>query len=98
MYSREIELKKIKELDICLFLTQLGLKSTRTHGGKVWYCSPLTNDSSPSFCVFTDKQRWKCFSTGKGGSIIDFVMAYFNFTYQDAVKMLREKLYHTTKN
>jgi len=36
--------------------------------------SPFTREKTPSFIVSTDKQIYKCFSTGKGGNIFSFVM------------------------
>lgn len=94
-YSREKELYKIKNFDLVLFIQSLGYDPKRSSKDKVWFCSPLTaTDTNASFCVFTDKNRFKCFSSNTGGSIIDFVMAFFNIPYDEALKLLREKIYH----
>ena len=36
--------------------------------------SPFTNEKTPSFMVSPAKQIFKCFSTGKGGTSVSFLM------------------------
>jgi DNA primase len=50
--------------------------------------SPFTNEKSPSFYVKPSKGIFKCFSTGKGGDHIRFVMEKLGLTYPDAIKEL----------
>ena len=92
--TRENEIDKIKKIDLVFFIEGLGYEHKRKTHDKTWYCSPLVScDIHASFCVFTDKNRFKCFSSNQGGSIIDFTMAFFNIEYAEALKMLRQKLY-----
>lgn len=46
---------------------------------------PFHQEDTPSFKVYSDNQKWKCFGCGKGGSVIDFVMALFNINFRQAV-------------
>lgn len=50
--------------------------------------SPFSNERSPSFTVHPSKNIFKCFSTGKGGDVIDFVIAIKGFNYSDALTWL----------
>lgn len=52
-----------------------------------WLC-PFHNEKSPSFVVSPQKQLFKCFWCGIGGSIISFAMEYEKMDYLDAVKSL----------
>lgn len=53
--------------------------------------SPFTNEKTPSFFVTPAKQIFKCFSTGKGGDAITFVMEHEGFSYLEALKYLAQK-------
>lgn len=47
-----------------------------------------TNDKTPSLKIYDGDRGWHDFSSGKGGDLIDFVAAYFNLSFQDAVKKI----------
>jgi hypothetical protein len=49
---------------------------------------PLHNEKTPSFTVYQNSNSWHCFGCGAGGSVIDFVMAYFGLNALDAAKKL----------
>ncbi len=53
--------------------------------------SPFTNEKTPSFFVTPAKQIFKCFSTGKGGDAVTFVMEHEGFSYIEAIKYLAQK-------
>jgi DNA primase len=42
--------------------------------------SPFTDEKTPSFVVSPAKQIFKCFSTGKGGSAVTFLMEKEHFS------------------
>ena len=50
--------------------------------------SPFSDERSPSFMVSPAKQLWKDFSSGKGGSVISFLMEHEHFSYPEAIKYL----------
>lgn len=49
---------------------------------------PLHEDKHPSMTVYVDKQSWHCFQCGKGGDLIDFIMAVEGVDFRRAVAML----------
>jgi len=53
--------------------------------------SPFTDEKSPSFVVSPAKQIFKCFSTGKGGSVVTFLMEKEHFSYPEALRWLADK-------
>ncbi len=53
--------------------------------------SPFTDEKTPSFFVSPSKEIFKCFSTGKGGDAITFVMEYDGLSYPEAIRFLAEK-------
>lgn len=53
--------------------------------------SPFTDEKTPSFVVSPSKQIFKCFSTGKGGSVVTFLMEKEHYSYPEALKWLASK-------
>ena len=53
--------------------------------------SPFSEERTPSFMVSPVKQIWKDFSTGKGGTVVSFLMEHEHFTYPEAIKYLAKK-------
>lgn len=57
-------------------------------GDKLW--GKLRSEKTPSFCIYTSKNRWCDFGTGKNGSNIDLVMEIQSCTTEEAIKELAE--------
>jgi len=53
--------------------------------------SPFTQEKTPSFYVVPSKGIFKCFSSGKGGSVVTFLMEHEKLTYPDALRWLAKK-------
>ena len=53
--------------------------------------SPFTNEKTPSFFVNPSLNIYKCFSSGKGGDPISFLMELEGMSYVEALKFLAEK-------
>lgn len=53
--------------------------------------SPFTDEKSPSFMVSPAKQIFKCFSSGKGGTVVSFIMEHEHFSYPEALKWLANR-------
>lgn len=49
---------------------------------------PFHNEKTPSFTVSPSKQLCKCFSCGKGGNAVHFLMELEHMTYPEAIKWL----------
>jgi len=52
---------------------------------------PFHDDKNPSMQVSPQKQIYKCFSCGAGGSVFDFVMGYHKLSFPEAMKMLADR-------
>jgi DNA primase len=55
--------------------------------------SPFKEEKTPSFSVSKTKQIFKCFSTGKGGNAITFLIEAKNMSFVEAIQYVAEK-YH----
>ena len=53
--------------------------------------SPFTEERTPSFMVSPAKQIWKDFSSGKGGTVITFLMEHEQYSYPEAIKYIANK-------
>ncbi|MGV6830718.1 MAG: DNA primase [bacterium] len=53
--------------------------------------SPFSDERTPSFMVSPVKQIWKDFSSGKGGTVVSFLMEHEHFSYPEAIKYLAKK-------
>lgn len=53
--------------------------------------SPFSNEKTPSFMVSPAKQIFKDFSSGKGGTVVTFLMEHEHYTYPEALRYLAKK-------
>lgn len=53
--------------------------------------SPFTNEKTASFFVSPAKGIYKCFSSGKGGNAVSFIMEHEKLSYPEALKYLARK-------
>ena len=53
--------------------------------------SPFTNEKTPSFTVSPQKQFYHCFSSGKHGTAITFLMEYDRLSFPEAVEELAKR-------
>lgn len=68
-----------------------GYLPLKKKGSNYWALSPFKAEKTPSFAVSPSKQIYKCFSSGKGGDVIRFVMEMEGLDYPDAVLFLAQK-------
>lgn len=52
---------------------------------------PFHNEKTPSFSVSPSKGLCKCFSCGKGGNSVHFIMEHEQLSYYEALKLLAKK-------
>ena len=83
-----MEIQNIKQISIADYLQQQGYSPARVQGIHFWYCSPLRNESTPSFKVNTERNQWYDFGTGEHGDIIDLVCALQHCTMNKAIELL----------
>lgn len=65
--------------------------SLKKAGSNLKGLSPFVDEKTPSFVVSPGKQIFKCFSTGKGGSVVTFLMEKEHFSYPEALRWLADK-------
>ncbi|GAB4403735.1 MAG: DNA primase [Bacteroidia bacterium] len=63
----------------------------KKRGANFWALSPFGNEKTPSFAVNPVKGIYKDFSSGKGGSAINFLMEMEGYTYAEALRHLARK-------
>lgn len=71
-------------------ITSYGVTLRKRGVNYVGLC-PFHNEKTPSFSVSPAKALCKCFSCGKGGNVVHFVMEYENIGYYDALRVLARK-------
>lgn len=85
MYSQS-SIDNVRNADILQVVgNYLDLKKT---GSKYFAKSPFSNDKTASFCVTPSLNIFKCFSSGKGGDAIKFVMEYKRVGFQEAIEAI----------
>ena len=85
-----MEIQNIKQISITDYLQQQGYSPARVQGIHFWYCSPLRNESTPSFKVNTERNQWYDFGTGEHGDIIDLVCTLQHCTMYEAIEFLTD--------
>ena len=70
------------------YLSSLGFSPTKLRSNDYWYLSPLRNEKEASFKINKTKNVWYDHGAGKGGSVIDFTMQYFNCDLHEAMQKI----------
>lgn len=60
-------------------------------GGNYWGLSPFSKEKTPSFSINPAKNIFKCFSSGKGGNSVSFLMEVEGYNYVEALLHLATK-------
>lgn len=87
----EAELERIKaEVDLVALIQSKGIE-LKKHGGKDLAARcPFHPDETASLIVTPAKNLWHCMGCGKGGSVIDFVMAHEGLSFRHAFEVLAD--------
>ena len=85
---KEEDLSRIKRYPIVEYLERKGIKPVRRTATYALYCSPLREETHPSFKVDTEKNLWIDYAEGRGGSIIDLCMRMEGCTLSEAIRLL----------
>ncbi|WP_316847084.1 toprim domain-containing protein [Pedobacter psychrodurus] len=93
MEENRFDLKGIREqTDLVSLLSKLGFEPLKRSGGELFYLSMLReNDTAPSFCVNEKLGLWYDHGLAKGGTVIDFALAYWTgCDFRQAMEKLNE--------
>ena len=85
MTSQEANLIPLEDI-----LSYYGHNPSRHFGGYDMYSSPFRRDSSPSFKVFKEENRWYDFGEGTHGRAVDLVMRIENCSFPEAMRRIGE--------
>ena len=82
------DINRINAISITELARRLG--EVKRAGSVYKTLCPWHDDTHPSLTLYerTDENRCHCFSCGKGGSVIDYVMQHENWTFQEACQWL----------
>jgi hypothetical protein len=61
----------------------------RKNGNRLIALCPLHNEKTPSFVIYTEKNRFYCFGCQAKGDVITLTMALRGITFREAVLMLQ---------
>ena len=90
---KEEDLSRIKRYPIVEYLKRKGVKPVRSTAAYALYCSPLREETHPSFKVDTEKNLWIDYAEGRGGSIIDLCMRLESCTLSEAIHRLGQNAF-----
>ena len=90
---KEEDLPRIKRYPIVEYLERKGVKPVRRTAAYALYCSPLREETHPSFKVDTEKNLWIDYGEGRGGSIIDLCMRLESCTLSEAIHRLGQNAF-----
>jgi len=88
--SSSLLCKQANQIDLVDYLATLAHHSQKTRGNDYWYLSPFRVEQTASFKVDRKLNLWYDHGTGKGGTLVDFGIAYFNCTIKDLLIRLKE--------
>lgn len=89
-FSRDTVAQVLAAIDIVEVIgARLSLKPSG--GSRFKGLSPFTNEKTPSFIVSRDRQMYHCFSSGKGGDALTFLMEYEGLSFSEALRKLADQ-------
>jgi len=76
--NQHFSIQQAKQIDIVEYLEKLGYRPQNIRNNDYWYLSPLRQEKEPSFKVNRKLNMWYDHGLGKGGSLIDFGILFYN--------------------
>lgn len=83
MYNNNIDIIT-ESVTMQMVLDKYGIKYNAF--GKA--CCPIHNEKTPSFSIYADGKKFKCFGCDANGSVIDFIKAYEHIDTRSAITLL----------
>ncbi len=90
MYYPDDVIEEVRSRSDIVAVVGARVKLTK-RGGNYFGCCPFHNEKTPSFSVSPSKQIYYCFGCGAGGSVINFLMAYENYSFPEALERLAKQ-------
>jgi hypothetical protein len=75
-------------IDLCEVVRAFGVDLKPSGPGRYQANCPFHSEQTPSFFIFQEKRRFKCFGCGAGGDVFDFYTHQTGCTFKEAVKAL----------
>ena len=88
MKRKKYTCEKARECSIEKTLENLGYFPSRKSEKEAWYFSPFRAENKASFKVSLVLNRWYDHGMGKGGNVIDLIVALKNYTIPEALEFL----------
>lgn len=79
-------LDKSRLPDPSYFYYEQGLEKLKVKGNKATACCPFHADRTPSFTIWMDTGKWKCFGCGEAGDMIEFYKKMHSVDFVQAAK------------
>ncbi|MBG9941782.1 hypothetical protein ABD77_07080 [Brevibacillus formosus] len=70
----------------------IGVKFRRRGGRVISVCCPFHDDKSPSFAIWPESNRWKCFGSCGSGDQIDLMARHWELPLQQTIERLASEL------
>lgn len=77
----------IEKPDIVKVIESEGIE-LRQKGRNYWAGCPFHSERTSSFCVNSERQRFKCFGCQMSGDVIDFIQKHRGLSFKDALRYL----------
>ena len=88
MNSQPSSWVRARAISIIRILAFRGQHPVKTTTKEAWFLSPLRSETQASFHVSLQKNLWYDHGLGKGGNVIDLVMALNDCTFNEALAVL----------
>ena len=82
--------EEVKNTDLVDYLASLGFKPAKNSRNDFWYLSPFREETSPSFKVNRNLNRWYDFGEGKGGNIVDFGIQNYHCSVAEFLRKMKQ--------
>ena len=86
--NKWLSCEEANDLDMVDYFSALGFLPKRVSGHQYWYLSPFRNERTASFKINRNINCWYDFGEGKGGTVIDFGIRYFNCSVYEFLQQL----------
>lgn len=86
--QEKLTCEEARRMDMVHYLETLGYYPQRISRSDYWYISPLRQERTASFKVDRKLNLWYDHGIGKGGTLIDFGILYFNCSVRELLSRL----------